>query len=247
VSAKPRLLDLFSGAGGCARGYQLAGFHVTGVDNRPQPRYVGDAFILGDAVEYCAEHGHEYDAAHASPPCQDYSIMRHLPWLRGKRWPRLIAPTRLVLFETGRPYVIENLPQAPLIRSRSIVLCGEMFGLKVFRHRRFEYAPGMFLLCPRHQPHRRVIGHGRMLNDRAQPSADGYVSLPSKARGTPINGLRPGGRSGASDRMTVADHFGALDVAKAAMGIDWMKRDELAQAIPPAYCEFIGRQLLNYV
>lgn len=73
-----RLLDLFSGAGGSARGYQDAGFHVTGVDIRNQPRYVGDDFIKGDALEYLANNYWKYDAIHASPPCQSYlRVLRH--------------------------------------------------------------------------------------------------------------------------------------------------------------------------
>lgn len=66
----PTLNDLFCGAGGCTRGYQLAGFHVVGVDNRPQPRYVGDHFIQADAMTYPLDG---YDAIHASPPCQAYT------------------------------------------------------------------------------------------------------------------------------------------------------------------------------
>jgi hypothetical protein len=153
VSAKPRLLDLFSGAGGCARGYQLAGFHVTGVDNRPQPRYVGDTFILGDALEYCAEHGHEYDAIHASPPCQHHS--KATAW-RGSRaaHPELIAPTRERLIAARRPFVIENVPDARRHLRNPIVLCGTALGLAVQRHRYFELPPAMFVFVPRccHRP-----------------------------------------------------------------------------------------------
>jgi site-specific DNA-cytosine methylase len=99
----PGLLDLFCGAGGCARGYQMAGFHVTGIDNRPQPRYAGDAFIQADALEYVAAHGHEYDCIHASPPCQAYSVSANMPWVG--EYPQLIEPLRQLLISIGKPCV----------------------------------------------------------------------------------------------------------------------------------------------
>lgn len=232
---KPRLLDLFCGAGGAARGYQMAGFHVTGVDLKPQPRYAGDAFIQGDALAYVKAHGHEYDAIHASPPCQGYSRMRHLPWLKDRVYPLLIPATRAALVATGRPFVIENVAGAPL--ENYAMLCGTMFGLKVYRHRLFETS--FFLLCPPHAKHREVIGSGRMLNDRQNASANGWVSLPSKGH---RNGLR---RS--DDVIVAAGHFGGVAAARAAMGIDWMTRDELSQAIPPSYTLFIGAALLRHL
>src|SRR5690348_7744317 len=128
MSSRPRLLDLFSGAGGCAVGYHRAGFDVTGVDHVRQPRYPF-AHIVADALEYVSERGREYDAIHASPPCQGYSRMRHLSWLRGRQYPMLIDETRRLLKATGRPYIIENVEDAPLDGVR---LCGTMFGLKVY-------------------------------------------------------------------------------------------------------------------
>jgi DNA (cytosine-5)-methyltransferase 1 len=130
---KPKLLDLFSGAGGAARGYQMAGFEVHGVDVKEQPRYVGERLYRTDALEFVAEHGREYDAIHASPPCQAYSTTKGL---HGNAHPTLIEPTRAALLATGLPYVIENVRGAPLLTS--IVLCGSMFGLGVRRHRLFE-------------------------------------------------------------------------------------------------------------
>jgi len=29
------------------------------------------------------------------------------------------------------------------------------------------------------------------------------------------------------------------------MGIDWMSRDELSQAVPPAYTKYLGNQLMR--
>ena len=90
-------------------GYHRAGFdEIVGVDIAPQPRYPFE-FIQADALEYLAEHGHDYDAIHASPPCQGYSIMHNLPWLRGREYPLLILPTIKMLEALGKPYVVENV------------------------------------------------------------------------------------------------------------------------------------------
>ena len=200
-----RLLDLFCGAGGAATGYHRAGFDdITGVDIKPMPRYPF-RFIQGDALEYLAAHGHEYDVIHASPPCQHYS------W-SAARWgkdnyPDLVDKTRKMLDATGKPYIIENVIGAPL-RNR-FILDGQMFGLGVIRKRQFE--SNLF-----------IFGHPPV----------------------PVNGSVKDG-----DIMTVAGHGGdgraALHLWKKAMGIDWMSKVELTQAIPPAYTEFIGKQLLE--
>ena len=146
-AVRPKLLDCFSGAGGSARGYQMAGFHVTGIDIKPQPRYAGDVFIQGDALDYIEEHGHEFDAIHTSPPCQEYSPLRALT--PDKHYPDLIAPVREILVFTGKPWVIENVMPAPLLSG--ITLCGGMFGLRTYRHRRFESSLLMFQ--PDHPKH----------------------------------------------------------------------------------------------
>lgn len=136
MTARPRLLDGCCCQGGATRGYQLAGFHVTGVDIAPQPRYIGDTFIQADIVEYVAEHGHEYDVIHLSPPCQDYSATERING-RGDEFPRLIAPLRYILRGMGHPaWVIENVPGSPLLDP--VELCGAMFGLGTYRHRWFE-------------------------------------------------------------------------------------------------------------
>lgn len=217
---RPKLLDLFSGAGGCARGYQLAGFHVTGVDIAPQPRYAGDAFIQADALEFVAAHGHEFDVIHASPPCQGYSRMRHLPWLKSRDYPMLIDATREALEATDAIWVIENIDDAPL-RS-GITLCGLSFGLRLYRHRRFE--SNMLLLAPPHRRHREVIHPGSMLGSRYSKHSAGVAGVLPSAQEHPDD-----------DPLTTASR---------AMGIDWMTADELAEAIPPAYTHWIGTQLL---
>lgn len=131
-----RLLDLFCGAGGCTRGYQEAGFEVVGVDIKPQPNYVGEEFHEADALEWLAENGAwGFDAVHASPPCQAYAPVT--AW-RGSQadHPELVADTRDLLETTGLPFVIENVPEAPI--RPDFFLCGTMFGLPVRRHRSFE-------------------------------------------------------------------------------------------------------------
>ena len=206
-----RLLDLFCGAGGCAVGYHRAGFaEIVGVDLRPQPRYPF-AFVQGDALEYLATHGHEFDAVHASPPCQRYSIGRHIH-ASGERHPDLVAPTRAALERTGRSWVIENVMGAPV---EGVMLCGLMFGLRVLRHRIFETS--FPCVAPPHPKHPR----GNLTN-----ACQGYST-------------------GANGFVCVAGHNFVREAGAKAMGIDWMKtRYELAQAIPPAYTEFVGRRLL---
>lgn len=221
------LLDLFCGAGGCTRGYQLAGFQVTGVDHAPQPRYCGDNFVQADALEYLAAHGREYDAIHASPPCQGYSVLRHLPWLKDRTYPMLIDPTRDALRATGRPWVIENVERAPL---DGIMLCGLHFDLRVYRHRLFESS--VLLLAPSvHPRHPEVLFPGRA------KSRDGVLR--------PKVGLN---YRAAGACLSIAGHSSGATVAKmsVAMGINWMRRCDLTQAIPPAYTEYIGRQLRRF-
>jgi DNA (cytosine-5)-methyltransferase 1 len=212
---KPRLLDLFCGAGGAARGYQMAGFYVVGVDHKPQPRYAGDEFVQGDALEYCREHGHEFDAIHASPPCQAYSRLQVL-WRNDH--PDLVGETRSALLAIGKPYVIENVVGAPLVNAT--LLCGTMFGLGLAdgrgylrRHRLFESPFVSLLTAPcSHPTGRRAVGV--------------Y------------------GHTGGSTRRGSGNHFWYLPDWREAMGIYWMSRDELAQAIPPAYTHHIGAQLM---
>jgi C-5 cytosine-specific DNA methylase len=156
---KPRLLDLFCGAGGAARGYQMAGFHVTGVDITPQPRYVGEAFILGEALEYVAVHGREYDVIHASPPCQAYSQVTAWRGCRSSH-PDMIPAVQAAL--KGLCYVVENVQGARFILQASLMLCGTMFGLKAQSHRWFEMStPLLALVSPcRHSVDDAIRDHG---------------------------------------------------------------------------------------
>jgi DNA (cytosine-5)-methyltransferase 1 len=222
---KPLLLDTFCGAGGCSMGYHRAGFDVVGVDINPQPHYPF-SFILGDALEILARliageaiqasDGKWYTldmfaAVHASPPCQAYSVTRSL---HDNEHPDMVEPTRAALRKTGLPYVIENVPGAPL--QNYVMLCGTMFGLGVIRHRCFECFPQL-LMAPMACHH-----YGKTGKSKGE-----YHTLDK------------------SDLITCVGHNFQARSGRIAMDIDWMTRNELSQAIPPAYTEWIGRQLLN--
>jgi DNA (cytosine-5)-methyltransferase 1 len=155
------VLDGFCCQGGAGMGYWLAGFDVVGVDITDQPRYPF-RFVQGDAVEFIREHGHRFDIVHASCPCQGYSETQRL---RGNTHPLLIAATRTELEATGRPWVMENVPGAPL--RPDAVLCGAMFGLRTYRHRLFETRGGLTLAPPAHP------GHAAPVAKMGRPRQDG--------------------------------------------------------------------------
>jgi DNA (cytosine-5)-methyltransferase 1 len=167
-----RLLDAFCGAGGCTKGYQRAGFYVVGVDIEPQPHYCGDEFIQADALEYIAQHGTEFDAIHASPPCQRYSVCT--PTAYKDNHPDLIGVTRSALLTTGKPYVIENVENARSLLVNPLKLCGSMFGLNLWRHRYFELN-GLWMMSPASCDHSFIpvllSGSPRRNGNRAEPSA----------------------------------------------------------------------------
>lgn len=206
----PRLLDLFCGAGGAAMGYHRAGFEVIGVDIKPQPHYPfefhqEDALtVLRSGRSWFRLMG--FDAIHASPPCQRFI---GTGMIDRSKYPDLLTPARPLLEASGQPWIIENVPGAPM--RPDAVLCGSAFGLRVRRHRWFEASWPLnpfTLACDHSQPAVGVYGHPR--------------------------GNAKWGR-------------GRADEWPAAMGIDWMTTEELSQAIPPAYTEWIGRQLAGYV
>lgn len=226
--SKPRLLDLFSGAGGAAMGYHRAGFEVVGVDIAPQPHYPFE-FHRADALEFPLEG---FDAIHASPPCQGYSRMRHLPWLKHKEYELLIEPVRERLAALSVPWVIENVEDSPLQRApglfevHGILLCGTMFGLGIYRHRPFE--SNVMMCQPAHPRHRETIRQGSMLGSRAR--------LPVRR-----------GVTAWQEDGGVGGHMGNVERVRQAMGIDWMPGDALSQAIPPAYTAWIGEALLEHL
>lgn len=220
------LLDLFCGAGGAGEGYRRAGFDVVGVDIKDQPRNP-HTFIQGDALEYLEAHGHEYDAIHASPPCQAHTAMKTM-W-NAKEHKDLIPATRELLHKSGKPWVMENVPGAKM--ENPITLCGTMFGLGVGdaelrRHRLFECSFFM-LAAPQCSHGSRVVGvYG------------GHVRNRQRTIGIYGEGCRDSARKydKGIDDFTVED-------GREAMGIDWMTLAELCQAIPPAYTEFLGREM----
>lgn len=227
-------------------GYFRAGFdEIVGVDIEPMPHYPfefkkADALkilkvlltkgaVRPDSGERCWYTLKDFDAIHASPPCQRYSRMRHLPWLRGKEYPDLLPPTLAALKAQSLPWVVENVEDAPLERASTlfgehgVLLCGQMFGLPLYRHRAFETS--FPIGQPEHPRHRQTILAGRYLNKRYSQS---------------------GGVTGVIPVVSVVGHTsGMMKFAPQAMGIDWMNRDELGQAIPPAYTEYIGRALIE--
>jgi DNA (cytosine-5)-methyltransferase 1 len=216
-----RLLDLFCGAGGAGAGYTAAGFEVTGVDIARQPRYPG-RFIQADVMTLNADWLAAFDAIHASPPCQGYSVMRHAPGATGA--PRLIAEVRTMLEATGRHYIIENVEGAASEMRSPVLLCGSMFegleaeGCQLRRHRLFETNWPLAQPMCSHDENRPVVGvYGGHARRRA---------------------AKHGGR-GTKD-VWVGGHKTA---AAAAMGIDWMTLTEMSEAIPPAYTKFIGDRL----
>lgn len=201
---RPRLLDLFCCAGGAGTGYHRAGFDVTGVDISPQPHYPF-TFVQGDALAYLAEHGPSFDAIHASPPCQDHSVLTSVSGTHGTGW--LLGATRTALIASGRPWIIENVPGAAM--RNDYALCGCMFALPgLYRERWFETSWAGFAL-------------------RSPCSHDGPTITVTGSTGS----------SSRTSKGTVADW-------RRAMGIDWMTARELAQAIPPAYTEYLGGELL---
>ena len=130
-----KVLDLFSGAGCAGEGYRRAGFEIVGVDILPQPNNPHTTFNA-DALEFVAEFGQDFDLIHASPPCQEFTILRNAYPDRKPKWPDMIEDTRKALIENGKPWVIENVPGAPL--RDAVRLCGTSFGIRVRRHRLFE-------------------------------------------------------------------------------------------------------------
>lgn len=200
-----RVLDCFCGAGGAAGGYHRGGAaNIVGVDINPQPHYPFE-FIQGDALQYLQDHGHEFDFIHTSPPCQGYSRIKPLT---RKGYPQLIQPVRDLLIAIGKPYVIENVPGAPL--KNPTLLCGMMFGLDLYRHRLFETSFELPFLMD--------YGHGRKQDRlRGKQRQQDIVMVVGKAQ-----------------------YKGYRQRALKGMGIDWnMNEEELAEAIPPAYTEWI--------
>lgn len=218
-----RLLDLFCGVGGAGEGYQQAGFEVTGVDNLDQPNNP-HKFILDDALEYLIKYGNNYDVIHASPPCQKYSVATYPYRKEGKEYADFIEPIRNVLIQLGIPYIIENVPLAPI--RNDVVLRGYVFNLRVIRERVFELGNGLFML------------QEEMYKTDKQVKKGDFVSV-----------FGNGSLKFHKNDSDFKEHKGSiLNNWRFAMGIPWAKTyKELANAIPPAYTKYIGEQIYNQI
>jgi DNA (cytosine-5)-methyltransferase 1 len=218
-----RLLDLYCKAGGASKGYADAGFDVVGIDIKKQKRYPYE-FIQADCLEILQDLDYlrTFDVIAASPPCQTHSRTKHLRDAQGGTTTKLdlIPQTREALIASGVPYVIENVPGAPLINP--VQFCGSSFGLKVRRHRLFESSIEIIGSVCKHKEQGKPIGVYGAMNDTAQGL--------DKATGKYVIG-------GSTAK--------SIEEARSAMGIDWMIWGELVEAIPPAYTYAIGKQLLN--
>lgn len=229
---RPRLLDLFCGAGGASMGYHRAGFEVEGVDIKPQPHYPFE-FHQGDALTYSLDG---FDAYHASPPCQFGSVMRLGRW-KDRQHPNYIPAIRERLQSTDKPFVIENVEGSRRHLITPIKLCGTMLGLETSasnqlrRHRYFECG-GFWLLVP-------PCNHNRI----SAIGVYGGGQHPLRRSRKPKT-IGVWGHSGGSSNRDGYDQFG-IDARREAMGIDWMIGAELSEAIPPAYTEYIGKFLLR--
>lgn len=214
-----RLLDLFCGAGGATRGYQLAGFYVVGVDIEPQPDYCGDEFELADATNFPLDG---FDAIHASPPCQAYSSLAVMP--TAHQHPRLLETTIARLRSHDVPWVVENVAGARDAFPRDVYrfqLCATSFGLRMYRHRWFASDVMVPALACQHAQVSDIVG--------VYGASDGLHEPGFK---------HPGIRRGPRQATTVE--------ARQVMGMGWVtKRRGLTEAIPPAYTEHIGGYLLR--
>lgn len=212
-----RVLDLFCNAGGAATGYARAGFEVVGVDINPQPNYPFEfrrrevVGFLGNQAEWWLRR---FDLIHASPPCQhSAAITKGTNAHRQHLHPNLFPQTKALLDRVGVPYVIENPDSRP-----DVVLCGEMFGLGVIRHRKIQLG-GWSAERPKHIPHRGYVRGMRHGVNRDGP----YVAVYGKGGG----------------KATVPE-------AQKAMGIDWTDvHEELVEMLPPAYTQWIGERFLE--
>lgn len=222
--SRPLLLDLFCCEGGAAMGYHRAGFDVIGVDIVPQPRYPFP-FIQADALNPPFNIW-PFDAIHASPPCQAYSVTRYS---HSKEHPDVVAATRQLLEVSGLPWVIENVPGAPL-RS-PVTVCGASLNLTATdvdgdrlvlrRHREFEsnvYLMTYECACRRY-----------------------------RREGVQIGGVYGGGRSDRNNSWTRGGYTPPKAQRAELIGCDHMTMHGLSQAVPPAYTEHIGQQLLTHL
>lgn len=225
-----RLLDLCGCEGGAAAGYQRAGFHVTSVDldGAALKRNPADRKCRGEALEFLQWNWSEFDAIHASFPCQRWAANGANS--NAEQWPDLITPGRELLNDTGLPWVMENVAKAPL--RRDLVLCGSMFDLTAVD------TDGTTLHLRRH----------RVFESNVPLSAPRPCSHP---RGVQVAGVYGGARKDKVEARTVRKGGYVppdADVQSALLGgVDWMTGKGRRECIPPIYAEHIGRQLIAYL
>ena len=217
---RPRLLDLFCGAGGCSVGYYRAGFDVVGVDIMHHPTYPF-RLAVHDALDVLAEPWFlaEFAVIHASPPCQAYTTMSNRHRGSGGQadsHPDLLEPVRDALLAWGGLYVIENVPGAKAQLRNPITLHGGMFMLGIDRPRLFE-------------------SNAPLMAYRAPAVAD-PIGVYGK-----LDGRRLWTRTDGTEQRAAR----SLAEAQAAMGIDWMEWNDLTEAVPPSFTEYVGRQLIE--
>ena len=204
---------------------------IVGVDHAPQPRYPF-TFELGDAMTYPLNG---FDFVWASPPCQGYSVMRHLPWNAGKEYPLLLEPTIDRLRAWGGPYLVENVAGAEGVM-RSVAtyhgwLCGTMFGKRFYRHRLFA-APFMWLQPP-HETHRFTIQGGRALAGRTRNLV--FIDQPRRGIASRMQSHVD------NDIVLGVGHQPGAKRAREEMGVEWMNADEMIQAVPPCYSTYLAQ------
>ena len=223
---RPKALDLFCGAGGVSKGLHDAGFDVVGVDISPMPEYPrgpGFEFVQANALTYQLDG---FDLIWASPKCQRWSQATRQTG-KPKDYPDQIAPIRERLHTSGTPFIIENVLGAPLLDP--ITLCGAMFGLGVVRHRLFECS--FPIERPSHPAHAGSLVTGEYVTVVGEQGVSNWVRGERKRRGLPIK----------------VEGEQTLTRWRSSMGIDWMSRKTLVQAIPPKYAEWIGVRALAYL
>ncbi len=263
---KPRLLDLFCGAGGCSVGYSRAGFAPYGIDNDPKPlRHYPFPYVCMDALEAMDRllrgeglnfsngemlYLKDFVAFHASPPCQKWSTMTKR-WNRQDGHPDLIIPSRIALKASGLPYIIENIEGAPLLDP--VMLCGSMFGMGAISEYHcpcggypFEYELGKYG-CPNccgeqvaKLEYKYQLRRHRIFECSFQAP---FASATCSHSGLALPVYGHAGGSSKRDGLK----FPGTDAWREGMGINWMSGNELAEAIPPAYTEYIGKYLMQVV
>ena len=199
-------------------------------------------FVQADALDYPLD---DFDFIWASPPCQGYSVMRHLPWNRERKYPLLIQPIWERLESNGAPYIIENVMGARREKAMANApyLCGTMFGKRFYRHRLF--ASNFAWLAPLHPTHFATIRSGRNLAGRAREMVwgsfkergQGHVTRPEN-----MGGIDAWCRSAEGNGLVLGMvHQPGAAHARQEMGVEWMSADGCGQAVPPAYSKYLAQ------